>query len=132
MIAAAGVVAGALLGVLFVRRQRRLADPMIDVSLFRHRAFSGSVLTNMLGVFALVGLLFLVPQYLQLVLGLTPMTAALWLLPTTVAGSPVPSPRPGWPVGFRWRISSRAGCCSARPGSRCWWRSTSTTDSRCS
>lgn len=85
-IAAAGVVVGALLGVLFVRRQRGLADPMIDVSLFRHRTFTGSVLTNMLGVFALAGSLFLVPQYLQLVLGLAPMTAGLWLLPTTVAG----------------------------------------------
>ncbi len=85
-IAALAAVAGLGVGVVFVRRQRALADPMLDLSLFRHRAFSASVLTNMLGVFSLVGLLFLVPQYLQLVLGLRPMTAALWLLPTTVAG----------------------------------------------
>ncbi len=85
-IAALAAVAGLGVGVVFVRRQRALTDPMLDLSLFRHRAFSASVLTNLLGVFSLVGLLFLVPQYLQLVLGLRPMTAALWLLPTTVAG----------------------------------------------
>ncbi|GLY70112.1 MFS transporter [Amycolatopsis taiwanensis] len=80
------VLAGLVFAVVFVRRQRGLPDPMLDLTLFRHRAFSVSVLTNMLGVFALAGLLFLVPQYLQLVLGLRPMTAALWLLPTTAAG----------------------------------------------
>ncbi|MEU3270011.1 MFS transporter [Saccharomonospora sp. NPDC006951] len=85
-LAAASALAGLAIGAVFVRRQRRLKDPMLDLELFKHRAFSASVLTNMLGVFALVGLLFLVPQYLQLVLGLRPMTAAMWLLPTTVAG----------------------------------------------
>ncbi|MFF5987264.1 MFS transporter [Prauserella flavalba] len=85
-LAALSALAGIALGVVFVRRQRALPDPMLDLSLFRDRAFSASVLTNMLGVFALVGLLFLVPQYLQLVLGMRPMTAALWLLPTTAAG----------------------------------------------
>ncbi|WP_435583063.1 MFS transporter [Amycolatopsis thermoflava] len=85
-LAAGSVLTGAAFAVVFVRRQRALPDPMLDLALFRDRRFSASVLTNMLGVFALVGLLFLVPQYLQLVLGLRPMTAALWLLPTTVAG----------------------------------------------
>ncbi|MBK1783219.1 MFS transporter [Prauserella cavernicola] len=85
-LAGLSVLAGVLLGVVFVRRQRALTDPMLDLALFRNRAFSASVLTNMLGVFALVGLLFLMPQYLQLVLGLRPMTAALWLLPMTFAG----------------------------------------------
>ncbi|AIJ23793.1 MFS transporter [Amycolatopsis methanolica] len=85
-LAAGSVLAGAALAVVFVRRQRALPDPMLDLALFRDRRFSASVLTNMLGVFALVGLLFLVPQYLQLVLGLRPLTAALWLLPTMVAG----------------------------------------------
>ncbi|WP_306999545.1 MFS transporter [Amycolatopsis thermophila] len=85
-IAALSVLAGVGLGVVFVRRQRALPDPMLDLALFRDRRFSASVLTNTLGVFALVGLLFLVPQYLQLVLGMRPLAAALWLLPATVAG----------------------------------------------
>ncbi|WP_158879392.1 MFS transporter [Amycolatopsis anabasis] len=84
--AAGTIVLGLALGTVFVLRQRALAEPMIDLDLFRERAFSASIATNLLGVFALVGLLFLVPQYLQLVLGLRPMTAALWLLPETAAG----------------------------------------------
>ncbi|WP_167108261.1 MFS transporter [Amycolatopsis granulosa] len=83
---ALGVVAGVLLGVVFVRRQRALEDPMLDLRLFRDRRFSASLLTNMLGVFSLVGLLVLLPQHLQLVLGRSPVVAALWLLPTTAAG----------------------------------------------
>ncbi|PVZ13262.1 MFS transporter [Actinomycetospora cinnamomea] len=80
--AALGVVAGAV----FVRRQRRLAHPLLDLDLFARRAFSVSVTANLLGVFALVGLLLLLPQYLQLVLGMGPLTAALWMLPGSVAG----------------------------------------------
>jgi DHA2 family multidrug resistance protein-like MFS transporter len=86
VVAALCVAAGLLIGLAFVQRQRSLDQPMLDLELFKNRAFSVSVLTNVLGIFALVGLLFLIPQYLQLVLGLTPVVAALWLLPGTVAG----------------------------------------------
>ncbi|HEY2193322.1 MAG TPA: MFS transporter [Actinomycetospora sp.] len=85
----AGVVAGLVglaAGVWFVRRQRRVADPLLDLALFSRRAFSVPVVTNLLSVFALVGLLVLVPQYLQLVVGMSPLTAALWLVPGTLAG----------------------------------------------
>src|ERR671920_1888773 len=80
------------LGLLwvFVRRQRRLAEPLLDLRLFRHRAFTVAVTTNLLTVFALLGLLFFLPQYLVLVLGLSPLAAGLWMLPlagSTVAGS---------------------------------------------
>ena len=74
-------VAGIFAGVLFVRRQRRLADPMLDVSLFAHRTFSVAVGTNLLGNFALIGALFFVAQYLQIVLGLGPLSAGLHLIP---------------------------------------------------
>ncbi|MCG3749748.1 MFS transporter [Amycolatopsis sp. Poz14] len=84
--AGAAMVLGLALGAAFVRRQRRLDQPMLDLGLFANRKFAGSVITNLLGVFALVGLLFLLPQYLQLVLGLKPLAAALWMLPATVAG----------------------------------------------
>lgn len=79
-------VVGVAAGVAFVHRQRTLARPMIDLGLLANPRFSVSVLTNLLGVFALVGLLVLLPQHLQLVLGLTPLDAALWMLPGTVAG----------------------------------------------
>jgi MFS transporter, DHA2 family, multidrug resistance protein len=85
----AGVVAGVVglaAGTWFVRRQRRVADPLLDLALFSRRAFSVPVVTNLLSVFALVGLLVLVPQYLQLVVGMSPLAAALWLVPGTLAG----------------------------------------------
>ncbi|GLZ45515.1 MFS transporter [Actinomycetospora sp. NBRC 106375] len=73
-------------GALFVHRQRTVAHPLLDLRLFTRRSFSVSVVTNLLGVFALVGLLLLLPQYLQLVLGLGPLSAALWMLPGSAAG----------------------------------------------
>ncbi|GAA1233433.1 MFS transporter [Prauserella halophila] len=77
---------GIVFGLAFVRRQRILSAPMVDLRLLAKPEFSVSVGTNMLGVFAMAGLLLLIPQYLQLVLGMRPLTAALWMLPMTVAG----------------------------------------------
>ncbi|SBT43747.1 MFS transporter [Micromonospora auratinigra] len=81
----AGVVAGLLFLTVFVLRQRRLADPLIDVTLFRAPAFSAAVVLNVLANFALVGFMFFISQYLQLVLGLRPFTAGLWSLPAAGA-----------------------------------------------
>jgi DHA2 family multidrug resistance protein-like MFS transporter len=75
---------GLTLGYLFVRRQRRLRDPLIDVGLFRSRVFSVAVLTNLMIVFSMVGSLFFLTQYLQLVLGVSPMRAGLVLVPGLV------------------------------------------------
>ncbi len=76
---------GLVAGVVFVRRQRRLADPMIDIELFRNPAFSGAVLANMIAIFALVGLLFFFSQYLQLARGFGPFRAGLAEMPVMVA-----------------------------------------------
>ena len=76
------MLAGAAVGLVFVRRQRRLADPMIDLELFRHRAFNAALATNMLGIFIAFGYFLFVAQYLQLVLGLSPLEAGLWSLPS--------------------------------------------------
>ncbi|MDF2992735.1 MAG: transporter, major facilitator family protein [Microbacterium sp.] len=73
----ATVVLGLVAGWLFLRRQRRLTRPLIDVSLFRSPAFSGAVLANTVSIFAFVGLLFFFSQYLQLVRGLGPLQAGL-------------------------------------------------------
>jgi DHA2 family multidrug resistance protein-like MFS transporter len=75
------IVAGVSVGVVFLRRQRTLADPLIDLRLFRVPAFSASLATETLAVFAWVGTYFFLAQYLQLVLGLSPLEAGLWLLP---------------------------------------------------
>jgi MFS transporter, DHA2 family, multidrug resistance protein len=76
------VLAGLAVGVAFVRRQFRLADPMIDPRLFRVPAFNASLATNLLGIFIAVGYFLFVAQYLQLVLELSPLQAGLWSLPS--------------------------------------------------
>lgn len=86
----AAAAAGALFGLLFVRRQRRLAAPLLDLRLFGDRAFTGALLTLLLGMMALNGIEYLVPQYLLAIGGLSPLAAGLWLLPGAaglVAGS---------------------------------------------
>jgi MFS transporter, DHA2 family, multidrug resistance protein len=75
------ILAGLVVGVVFVRRQRALADPLIDLRLFRVPAFSGSLATFTLAIFAMFGSFLFIAQYLQLVLGLSPLQAGLWTLP---------------------------------------------------
>lgn len=95
------------LGVAFVRRQRRLTDPLIDLSLFRIPAFSAALATYGIGVFVVFGGFLFIPQYLQLVLGMSPLEAGLWTLPwalSFVAGSnltPILARRidPAWLMG---------------------------------
>ena len=76
-----GAAAGLGFGVAFVRRQRRLADPMLDVTLFTRRAFVGAISLMLLGILAVNALVFLLPQYLQLVRGVPALQAGLWMLP---------------------------------------------------
>ncbi|MBO3749073.1 MFS transporter [Streptosporangiaceae bacterium NEAU-GS5] len=76
---------GAALLIWFVRRQRRLAYPLIDIGLFARRGFTVGVACVLLAVFALVGLELMLAQYLQLVLGLSPLEAAVRMLPLMVA-----------------------------------------------
>jgi DHA2 family multidrug resistance protein-like MFS transporter len=84
------IAIGVVAGVVFVRRQRRLADPLIDLRLFRLPAFSASLATYTLGTFVAFGAYVFIAQYLQLVLGLSPLGAGLWTVPSMlsfVAGS---------------------------------------------
>jgi DHA2 family multidrug resistance protein-like MFS transporter len=72
-----------VVGVVFVRRQHRLADPLLDLRLFRSPAFSASLATNLLSFFVGFGSLLFIAQYLQLVLGLSPLESGLWMLPAS-------------------------------------------------
>ncbi|HEX6766154.1 MAG TPA: MFS transporter, partial [Polyangiaceae bacterium] len=69
------IAAGLFIGALFVRRQMKLADPLIDLRLFRAPAFSASLVTYGLSILILFGGFLFLPQYLQLVRGLTPFVA---------------------------------------------------------
>jgi MFS transporter, DHA2 family, multidrug resistance protein len=83
-LAVAAIVGGVALGVIFLRRQRRLEDPLIDVRLFRVRAFSASLATYTLGILVAFGTFVFIAQYLQLVLELSPLQAGLWTLPAAL------------------------------------------------
>ncbi|WP_326591816.1 MFS transporter [Streptomyces sp. NBC_01294] len=76
---------GAALLVLFARRQKRRAHPLIDMRMFSRAAFSTSVACIVLAMLALVGLELIAVQYLQLVLHLSPLETGLRLLPLTFA-----------------------------------------------
>ncbi|WP_410632384.1 MFS transporter [Amycolatopsis sp. cmx-4-83] len=76
---AAGAAGAVLIG-LFVRRQRRAAVPLLDLTLFRRPGVPGAVGGVLLVMSTLVGLGLLLAQYLQVVLGLSPTAAAARLL----------------------------------------------------
>ncbi|WP_407553862.1 MFS transporter [Streptomyces sp. Pv4-95] len=79
------IVLGTLLLVLFVHRQRRRVHPLIDMRLFARPAFGTSVGCIVLAMLALVGLQLIAVQYLQLVLGLSPLETGLRMLPLVFA-----------------------------------------------
>jgi DHA2 family multidrug resistance protein-like MFS transporter len=84
------IAAGGAVGIVFVRRQRTLADPLIDLRLFRVPAFSTALATFASSIFVIAGIFLFIAQYLQLVLRLSPLVAGLWTVPSAgglIAGS---------------------------------------------
>jgi DHA2 family multidrug resistance protein-like MFS transporter len=81
---ALSIAAGLVVGVVFVRRQQTLADPLLDLRLFRSPAFSAALTANVLDFFVAFAALLFLAQYLQLVLGLSPLQAGLWMLPSSL------------------------------------------------
>jgi DHA2 family multidrug resistance protein-like MFS transporter len=84
-IAVLSILAGVVVGAAFLRRQARLADPLIDLRLFRIPAFSAALTVNILGFSTTFAAFLFIAQYLQSVLGLTPLQAGLWGLPSALA-----------------------------------------------
>ena len=80
--AIATIVVGVAVGVVFVRRQLRLADPLLDLHLFGECSFSIALSAMTLGSAALAGTSLLTSQYVQSVVGLSPAQAGLWQAPT--------------------------------------------------
>ncbi|AVZ72196.1 MFS transporter [Streptomyces lunaelactis] len=79
------LLVGGVLLALFVRRQKRREHPLVDMRMFASATFSTSVGCIVLAMLALVGLELIAVQYLQLVLGLSPLETGLRLLPLTFA-----------------------------------------------
>jgi EmrB/QacA subfamily drug resistance transporter len=78
-------LAGVVLFAAFVLRELRIPHPLIDVRVFRHRAFSAGTAAIALTFFALFGSLFALTQYLQLVRDYSPLSAGLRALPFAAA-----------------------------------------------
>ncbi|MFI6388029.1 MFS transporter [Nonomuraea sp. NPDC050540] len=104
---------GLAMGILFARRQGRLAHPLLDLKLFTRRAFS-TALAGMMAATLLMGALMLfLTQHLQLVEGLSPLAAGLWMLPAVAANgvSFLLSPllarrvRPAYLIGYGLAVS---------------------------
>ncbi len=88
--AGAALLVALAAGTAFVRRQQVLPDPLLELRLFRSAAFSSALGSMLAAVFVIDGTFLFLSQYLQLISGKTPLTAAAWLLPATgglVAGS---------------------------------------------
>ncbi|MDR9856999.1 MFS transporter [Paenibacillus sp. VCA1] len=81
----AAIAGGGVFGFVFVQRQRRLTNPLLDLRLFANRALSTAMSGQFFGPFLMGVIMLLVTQYLQLVGGLTPLKAAMWLLPAVAA-----------------------------------------------
>lgn len=84
-------VCGLVVGVAFVVRQAAMAHPMLDLALLRRRGVGSSVAVNVIAQLAIMGNAILLTQYLQSVLGMSALRAALWsLAPTIVVGAVAP------------------------------------------
>ncbi|MEU1426783.1 MFS transporter [Nocardia sp. NPDC005746] len=77
-------IVGALLLTAFVRRQRHLEEPLLDLSLFRRGLFSVAIGSSTVGMLALAGMSYLTSVYLQSVTGRDPLAAALLGIPGAV------------------------------------------------
>ncbi|GAB3290996.1 MFS transporter [Parasphingorhabdus pacifica] len=75
---------GLALVAVFVWWERRVEDPMLDVALFRNRAFSASAVSLTLVFFALIGVFFSLSQTLILVYGYSPLNSSVAMLPMSV------------------------------------------------
>ena len=83
VLAAGGLAAATFAG--FVVQQRVASSPLLDIRLFRNLRFTAASGTVVVLFFALFGFLFLATQYLQFVLGYSPLAAGVRVLPYAAA-----------------------------------------------
>ncbi len=75
------ILAGFVIARIFVKRQKSITDPLIDLSLFKQRGFSVALAAIFICLFSWSGIFLFVGQYLQSVLGISSFSAGLWMLP---------------------------------------------------
>jgi EmrB/QacA subfamily drug resistance transporter len=81
------LVIGLVMLAWFVRHALRVAEPVVDLRLFRQRAFAASAAAMFLAMVALIATLLLIPLYYQQVHGFTPLHAGLLLAPQGVGSA---------------------------------------------
>ncbi|WP_333761303.1 MFS transporter [Streptomyces sp. IBSBF 2390] len=85
------ITVGLLFAALFVRRQRTGASPLVPPALFRGHGFTPALVLTLVSAFGMMGSAIFTTQYLQSVLGKSPLAAALWsLLPSVFIGVAAP------------------------------------------
>ena len=79
------ILAGAVVLVLFVHVEHRVARPMLDVALFRNRRFSAASASVAISFFALQGFIFLTTQYFQFIRSYSAFGTGVRLLPVAMS-----------------------------------------------
>jgi EmrB/QacA subfamily drug resistance transporter len=81
-----GLFAAAAAGlILFVFMELKTASPLAQLRLFRNRSFSAGNIVGLVINFGMIGVIFLLVLYLQIVLRIDALTAGLWILPFPLA-----------------------------------------------
>ncbi|MFG2512775.1 DHA2 family efflux MFS transporter permease subunit [Streptomyces sp. NPDC048584] len=103
-------VLGALLAVAFVSVERRAAEPVLPLKLFRVRTFTLSAVISFIIGFAMFGAMTYLPTFLQVVQGVSPTMSGVHMLPM-VAGMLLSSTGSGQIVSRtgRWKVFPIAG-----------------------
>lgn len=92
IIAAATALIGIIALVIFVKRQKKLEEPLIDLRPLKISVFAVGVVANMLSLVTIFAMNIIVPTFMQSVLGTPPLVASLTLFPAILcscAASPV-------------------------------------------
>ncbi|MCP2341329.1 MFS transporter [Actinomadura rupiterrae] len=115
------LVVAAVTLTLFVRRELRIANPLLQVRMFANRVFSVSAVSIFLGMMALGAVLFLITQWFQYAKGLGPFAAGLRLLPAPAALVVAPLFTPRLMERFGVRVVLGAGMAVAAVGMAVPW-----------
>ena len=104
-----GLFGGSLVALaIFIVWERRVAEPIIDLRLFRNVGFSAGNASGAILMFGMIGMFFLLPVYLQAQLGYTAIQTGLTLMPlsaTVLVSAPLAG-RISDRIGSRWLIFS--------------------------
>lgn len=82
----AALILGALLLLVFLRRQRRLPIPLLDIQLFSETRFTAAIVAELVIVFANIGALFFLPIFFRQVGDYSALQSGAALLPESLAG----------------------------------------------